>query len=1042
MTTPELEAELRDVVGNRVLTGIQLIDISRLSAHPIPMISGGLVTVAGQGPKDSNGAGKSSFIAAISLLSADEQWRLASGAATAAELLFTAEIAAQDGRWSNVDRGYVVGVFTDPQAQGPDGWSASALSVWLRINRKSPYLDLRWQHGLYVPAGAGEAERVAHVDGLWDRLERRKGRTDLHANRLAESLYGPHVRCVSFLSTSVRASPTANLLAQPLNELSPIRIFDAIATLTGLDRELEQEQALRSKEFAERSKVVEARADLDRWEQQMAVVGAWIQRRAAARAQLERSATAWTRHAAQHVLEGHQERVAVRARTKELQETWDGRAAELDASRAKREALQDDGFDQRCAEAQQAWDRLRDRDQELARRHQRQLEDVEELQRRQAQLSEQAREADGRDPATALGDKQTAEERLTVATEQVGAAKQTHQDAAGRLAEAETGQGLAADQLRRLEGVPAASLLDIVTLGERERELWEPRLVPYRDAVIVDPEHVDEALARLAGLPGSMLVVAGAAQPFVESDPDGRDLPAAADARFDVGRLLSALADRAQDGTTDAAAGVRIVGGFPDPITGRAARIAIARAALTRAEVTLAQVQEAAAGARRQLDRADRRLRGARAAEELAGVGEQIGTLRERAEEVGRQRDELRPELTAAEDSYVRLRAMQQNRQDELGRLDRSIGDQVVLQQKNELERAELVQREVRIELDERLRRWGGTVEDATRHVLALDGPDQLRSAEDWGREACDELTGVLDSCFASEPEENIPREVRAHVAARAWHKGSPEHRREAFPGLSRAVRTYLAQTAEQDAHEQAQIERQRSDRRGDLGAAEDGLREASATAEAHRASLSAGIRSRLKRVADEFDRLDREHGGHGATLEYPEPEPPAEPDKPWRWRVVPKWRRAEGQRHSPYNLRGNTALMDEKAVKLVCAAALAGGSDRPLLLILDELGRNLGKQHRREAVALFEQIGRARNITVIGALQDDMERYAIDASGLYIKLRRGSDAQPYNDAPVVVGHDANSDRVALLQEWLSAFRPDEVATLRPEDGELVLDEV
>ncbi len=27
----------------------------------------------------------------------------------------------------------------------------------------------------------------------------------------------------------------------------------------------------------------------------------------------------------------------------------------------------------------------------------------------------------------------------------------------------------------------------------------------------------------------------------------------------------------------------------------------------------------------------------------------------------------------------------------------------------------------------------------------------------------------------------------------------------------------------------------------------------------------------------------------------------------------------------SPYNQRGNTAQMDEKAVKLVCAAALAG---------------------------------------------------------------------------------------------------------------------
>ena len=126
----------------------------------------------------------------------------------------------------------------------------------------------------------------------------------------------------------------------------------------------------------------------------------------------------------------------------------------------------------------------------------------------------------------------------------------------------------------------------------------------------------------------------------------------------------------------------------------------------------------------------------------------------------------------------------------------------------------------------------------------------------------------------------------------------------------------------------------------------------------------------------------------------------------------------------SGYNLRGNTAQMDEKAVKLVCAAALAGGSERPLLLILGELGRNLGKQHRREAVALFERIGRDRNITVIGALQDDMERYAIEASNLYIKLRRSSDAIAYNEAPVVLGDDAHRDRVALLAEWMSSARP------------------
>lgn len=64
----------------------------------------------------------------------------------------------------------------------------------------------------------------------------------------------------------------------------------------------------------------------------------------------------------------------------------------------------------------------------------------------------------------------------------------------------------------------------------------------------------------------------------------------------------------------------------------------------------------------------------------------------------------------------------------------------------------------------------------------------------------------------------------------------------------------------------------------------------------------------------------------------------------------------------------------------------------------------------------------------MVGALQDDMERYAISASGLYIKLRRTSDAMPYNEAPVVNGSEPNHARVELLREWMSSYRPDTLA--------------
>ena len=178
---------------------------------------------------------------------------------------------------------------------------------------------------------------------------------------------------------------------------------------------------------------------------------------------------------------------------------------------------------------------------------------------------------------------------------------------------------------------------------------------------------------------------------------------------------------------------------------------------------------------------------------------------------------------------------------------------------------------------------------------------------------------------------------------------------------------------------------------------------------------MTAAIRARLQRVSEEFEKLDVTYGGYGATLEFPTPEQPGDPEQEWRWRVTPKWRRSEGQRYVPYNRRANTALMDEKAVKLVCAAALASSGGGRLCLVLDELGRNLGKEHRKEAVALFRKIGETHGITVIGALQDDMEPYAIDACGQYVKLRRSSDTMPYNEPPVVVGYDEHEARVRKL---------------------------
>ncbi|GAA3610725.1 hypothetical protein GCM10022223_28530 [Kineosporia mesophila] len=1024
MSTPPMidRNDPTDIVGPRVLVGVQMVDISRLSAHPVPLTNGGLITVAGQGPKDSNGAGKSSFIAALSLLHADEQWRLAGGAPGAAELLFTAELAAQEAKWANADHGFVIGVFADPASQTQEELEAGALTVWLRINRKSPYLSLRWVRGLHVPYGSNDAERAAGVEGLWNRLPHSNGRDDFHAGRLARVLYGGQVRCVSFLSTSVRASPAANLLAQPLNELSPWRMFDAVATLTGLDRELEQEQALRSGEHARRTDVAEAEHDLSTWQREMEGVEAGIKRRDRAREILGEARETWRSRSARHVVDGLEQLAQLRTNLGDVRGGQAQARAQLAENEARMEELgNDDGLQETFRETERLRNELRERRSNADTQARMNLRSVEELSAKLRDLKEAARAADGRDVTRAREEVGAAQEALEAVISRRGAAEDAVASAARQVKAAEAGDDVAAQQLKLLQkaGIPVASVVDVLDLGEKERAVWEPRLVPYRHAVAVPAGQADAARDALAGEPGSMIVLA-------DGQPSD-DLPRSTTDEFGLATFLKALDSRAgsRHEHMDDAAGVIVVAGFDRPLTGRDARVKAAREQHVLTVEMLEQIGTALERARAKLVTASSRLEGAKAAQQVEDAEVGIERLREQAGELQEALEELLGPLEDAEAAHTRAAVDRQTRLDKINTLRGEVTRSRAEVKKSE-EIAEKLEAELRaVDVDARAVAWGATSGKAEDHLLTLPEDEQRRSTTEWNNLVSNHLEDVLRRCFPdSTAAQEYPAELRELVFEQNWRRSTLEAQVPLIPDLMRALRTHLDVTAQQDAHDQAMIDQQRAQRRADLEAARAGLSESEQTTRAHRSVLAQGIKAKLKLVADEFDRLDREYGGYGAGLDYPEPEPPTEPDKPWRWSLTPRWRRAENQRMSSYNLRANTAQMDEKAVKLVCASALAGGNDRPLLLILDELGRNLGKQHRREAVALFERIGRDRNITVIGALQDDMERYAIEASNLYIKLRRSSDAVAYNDPPIVLGDDANRSRVEMLREWMAAYRP------------------
>ncbi|WP_433239892.1 chromosome partitioning protein ParA [Streptosporangium sp. CA-135522] len=976
-------APTENVVGDRVLIAVQAVNISRLSTHPVPTVPGTLIVVAGAGPKDSNGAGKSSFIAMITALLGDEQWRFASGAKSVSELLFNAELAAGGGgrSWASADHGYIVGVFA-----GADSVD-DAVTVWLRVNQEAPHLEIRWIQGVRVAAAASEAERVARADEVWATLPRSAGRRDVVARDLTRFLYGDRVRCVSFLSTSVRSKVATNLLSQPLNEISPERVFEAIAALTGLDAELDQEREARRDEHDKRVRAARAVELLGEFEEESRTLLETFDRRDRARVRLADALRCWRGRLARRLSDAAQRDESLAADLERFR-TADGRAAEaIDMVKAEIATLKDDTLERALAEARRELTALQSRAAKLEADRAVAENSVDELRGRIPGLEEQRRLADGRDVRTAETELAQARGRLNEALKALGVADREVEGAGAALDDAEGGP--AAAQLNALAeaGVGATGLLDAIDVAEHAREdetasgrtgraaALGARGWPQEHAVIVDATDLAAAARALAALPGSVLV---------------------------------------------SAAGVTVVGSFEAVATGREARIKAAEQRLHRAR----DVQETAAGAVRVAEdgvaEAGRRLEGAKAAVQLADVERRLverrGTLTELSEALA----EIGPKVGEAERRAGTLDFRARTRNMEIERLEGRRARHEADRDQARDQAAKVATDRDALGLDALAGEWGGTVDGAREWLEALSEQERPLTAEEWWRAAERRLDEALRDTFPGEDEE-MPEELRFLVRERSEPGAGRTAREQAtFPGVCAALSSYLRGQEEYERHQRRQIETQIATRQWDLTAAAKGAEEAAQSTAVHRAALTAAIKARLTRVAEEFEKLDTSYGGYGATLEFPVPAAPADPEQRWAWRVTPKWRRGEGQGFVPYNRRANTALMDEKAVKLVCAAAIASSGGGNLCLVLDELGRNLGKEHRREAVALFRRIGETYGITVIGALQDDMEPYAVDACGQYIKLRRSSDAMPYNEPPVIIGHDRHAERVRALASAVS----------------------
>ncbi|MEV5703541.1 hypothetical protein [Actinoallomurus sp. NPDC052274] len=472
-------AGLGGVVGRRDLIALQTLEIGTLTSHPIPIIPGQFITVAGRGPVDSNGSGKTTFLSAITLILADPQWRLHESGKYAARLLFRPEpvgLSAKEHAPATV--GYIVGVFGERDAD-----ERSALSVWIRLQSGgSPYAEVRWSDGLVLARGADDAERLETAHRTWASLRNR-----VPVTRIGDVLYGSSPRCMSYLHTDGTRPEAPSLVSEELSHLKPEEIGDSLIALAGLTDLVDKESDARAKRVEIESRYAEERSrDEQRRLEEESDLAA-VADRDRAREHVARVTVLRRLHAARRYLDVHADDAAMAAQLDEL----GGRADERrDALRLAQEELDElavpEELQQRVAELDGVHQSLQEDLSALIGEEGRYEGELERLDRSRPALARLVELWDGTPAETLRADLDASAPELEEAGWVLRQADAAVKEARTALERFQAGHDPdTAASLARLDaaGLPAAGLLDAVTLDEDARAAWEPRLWPYRHAV-------------------------------------------------------------------------------------------------------------------------------------------------------------------------------------------------------------------------------------------------------------------------------------------------------------------------------------------------------------------------------------------------------------------------------------------------------------------------------------------------------------------------------------------------------------------------------
>ncbi|EWM19163.1 hypothetical protein [Kutzneria sp. 744] len=1007
----------RGVIGDRELLAVQTFDIARLTNHPVPIVPNTFVAVSGQGPRgDSNGSGKTTFLAAVSLLLADPQWGLlTNGGRPAAGLLFKPAPAGIDlaQRIPPAAQGFVVGVFAEQ-----DDPESTARTIWIRIEPTTPHVQVRWADGAHLIAAGDDDERDRQAPLKWRALKRNG---TISARQFAEVCFGDAPRCLSYLDTSLRP-PAPSLLSHQLTEMEPHEIGAALISLSGAKHLIDQERRDRAALLAQRRALAESEAADRENRREEETRLSEVRARNKSRSMLDKADRSWQVFLAKRYLH-------VLARDEDLAE----RLRELDAQRLPlAEDLRDKGGERDALAAERDCVSLAERtlaEWEVAKESLASARDERavlaagraQLADRRAQCRARATGWTKESVAKAQNNKEDAERLHVAALVRVASATAAVEEAAAVLMAAEQGLGGSAGQLTaalNAAGCSAAPLFDAVTVDEAQRAHWEPRLWPWRDAVVV-AGGVEDVASVAAEFPGALLVT---------EDEEPIASPAGIGCRFAIGGFLRTLSERwtpedSERWVHDDGQRTTVFGGFAGPVAGREALVTRLRGELdqkTAAQRTAAEGQQAAASA---LAVAITRYDAAVAAAELTAIAAQDADLAARLSDV---------------DARIIARETAEREKFGLWRQAQDIADQYqyrTLLAESKVEQAQqaldthdermAAVKQDRVALDvERWRVLWPTGRDGADHQLHAEPGFADRKAESLGTETMRRIYDAFEACEFTPDSEQTPADMRRAFTLLARLEGQLGLAKVPTVTFADVTSTLSKQLEDTDAHDRrvlTTIDEEQAKRRRYNEHLREEVDGREATVRNLQAMIGRSIEGTLDQVSQAFNRLDLDNGGFGADLVVHGP-PPAD-DGVWRWEVTPRWRRSQRGGLVSYQVIANGAQVKVHAVQLVLAALLADTSTQGRVLVLDELGNSLGDVNRKDILRVLKTVAEERRVTVLGTCQDSVLLDASEVCGELLWFNHAHEYDTFNRPTRAWGFDDQSRRVELTAPALRAGR-------------------